>query len=53
MAGVGRRTIAEFELGSRDPLTSTLNAMVIAFTVAGVRFVQDGERGIDGERGAA
>src|SRR5271166_4083410 len=46
---VGRRTIADLELGTRDPLTSTLNALVTTLMLVGIRFVDDGERGIDGE----
>jgi transcriptional regulator with XRE-family HTH domain len=49
VAGVGRRTIADFERGTRDPLTSTLNQMVAGLMLAGIRFVDDGERGTDGE----
>ena len=49
-SGVGRRTIADVELGTRDPLSSTLNAVFVALMVAGIRFVDDGERGLDGER---
>jgi transcriptional regulator with XRE-family HTH domain len=49
VSGVGRRTIADLELGKRDPLTSTLNLLVGPLLLAGVRFVDDGERGIDGE----
>jgi transcriptional regulator with XRE-family HTH domain len=49
VSGVGRRTIADFELGTRDPLTSTLNLLVGPLLLAGIRFVDDGERGIDGE----
>ena len=48
-SGVGRRTIADLELGTRDPLTSTLNALLAPLMFAGIRFVDDGERGIDGE----
>src|SRR5271166_3135278 len=40
--GVGRRTIADIELGTRDPKTSTLNSLVATLMVAGVRFVDDG-----------
>ena len=48
-SGVGRRTIADLELGTRDPLTSTLNALLAPLVLVGIRFVDDGERGIDGE----
>jgi transcriptional regulator with XRE-family HTH domain len=48
-SGVGRRTIADLELGARDPLTSTLNALLAPLMLVGIRFVDDGERGIDGE----
>jgi transcriptional regulator with XRE-family HTH domain len=48
-AHVGRQTVARLELGEQTPLMTTLNALVAALTIAGVRFVDDGERGVDGE----
>jgi transcriptional regulator with XRE-family HTH domain len=49
-AGVGRQTVAKLELGEQTPLVSTLNRLVAAFMFAGIRFVNDEERGLDGER---
>ena len=48
-SGVGRQTIADLELGTRDPKISTLNALVTALMLVGIGFVDDGERGTDGE----
>lgn len=49
-AGVGRQTVARLELGEQTPLVTTLNSLVAAFMLAGIRFVNDEERGLDGER---
>jgi transcriptional regulator with XRE-family HTH domain len=49
-SGIGRRTIADIESGARDPLTSTLRTLVGVFTLAGIRFVDDGDRDHDGDR---
>jgi transcriptional regulator with XRE-family HTH domain len=49
-AGVGRQTIARLELDAQTPLVTTLNSLVAAFTLAGIRFINDEERGLDGER---
>ena len=49
-AGVGRQTVARLELDEQTPLVTTLNRLVAAVTLAGIRFVNDEERGLDGER---
>ena len=43
-AGVGVSTIADFEKGSRTPITNNLGAIRRAFENAGVRFTPLGRR---------
>jgi transcriptional regulator with XRE-family HTH domain len=48
-AGVGPTTIARLELGSQSPLAATLNAVFVALSLSGVRFIDDGEPGSAGQ----
>ena len=42
-SSIGESTIADFERGAREPMDRTLRDIRVAFEIAGVKFINDGE----------